>query len=105
MLRDNYPDQVQFEWFLSNGANAIAHGENPLFTAKLNAPYGVNLMANTQTETVKRCGLDESRLQLLVDPDRARLLSGVGPGGRARPASTMDSSLPTGSAPADWRRP
>jgi hypothetical protein len=47
MLRDNYPDQVQFEWFLTNGANALAHGENPLFTARLNAPYGVNLMANT----------------------------------------------------------
>ena len=47
VLRDNYPDQVQFEWFLTNGANAIGHLENPLFTAKLNAPYGVNLMANT----------------------------------------------------------
>jgi len=47
VLRDNYPDQVQFEWFLTNGANAVGHVENPLFTAKLNAPYGVNLMANT----------------------------------------------------------
>jgi len=47
MVRDNYGDQVQFEWFLTNGANAVAHGENPLFTTKLNAPYGVNLMANT----------------------------------------------------------
>jgi len=47
MLLDNYYDQVQFEWFLTNAANAIFHGENPLFTYKLNAPTGVNLMANT----------------------------------------------------------
>jgi hypothetical protein len=47
VLRDNYPDQVQFEWFLTNGANAIGRLENPLFTDRLNAPYGVNLMANT----------------------------------------------------------
>ena len=47
MLLDNYQDQVFFEWLLTNGANAIAHGDNPLFTAKLNAPYGLNLMANT----------------------------------------------------------
>lgn len=47
MLLDNYQDQVFFEWLLTNGANAIAHGDNPLFTDKLNAPYGLNLMANT----------------------------------------------------------
>jgi hypothetical protein len=47
MLLDNYQDQVFFEWLLTNGANAIAHGHNPLFTDKLNAPYGLNLMANT----------------------------------------------------------
>jgi hypothetical protein len=47
MLLDNYQDQVWFEWLLTNGANALAHGENPLFTMKLNAPYGLNLMANT----------------------------------------------------------
>jgi hypothetical protein len=47
VVRDNPPDQIQFEWFLTNGANAIVHGGNPLFTDRLNAPYGVNLMANT----------------------------------------------------------
>lgn len=47
MLLDNYQDQVFFEWLLTNGANAIAHGDNPLFSDKINAPYGLNLMANT----------------------------------------------------------
>ncbi len=47
MLLDNYQDEVFFEWLLTNGANAIAHGENPLFSTKINAPYGLNLMANT----------------------------------------------------------
>jgi hypothetical protein len=47
MLLDNYQDQVFFEWNLTNGANALAHGENPLFSDKINAPYGLNLMANT----------------------------------------------------------
>ena len=47
MLLDNYQDQVWFEWLLTNGANALAHGDNPLFSMKINAPYGLNLMANT----------------------------------------------------------
>jgi hypothetical protein len=47
MLADNYQDQVFFEWVLTNATNAVAHLHDPLFTAKLNAPYGINLMANT----------------------------------------------------------
>jgi hypothetical protein len=47
MLLDNYQDQVWFEWLLTNGANALADGENPFFSSKINAPYGLNLMANT----------------------------------------------------------
>jgi hypothetical protein len=47
MLLENYQDQVWFEWLLTNGANALANGENPLFSTKINAPYGLNLMANT----------------------------------------------------------
>ena len=47
MLLDNYQDQVFFEWLLTNGANAVANGENPLFSDKINAPHGLNLMANT----------------------------------------------------------
>ena len=34
-------------FYLTNAANAIVHGENPLFSDKINAPYGLNLMANT----------------------------------------------------------
>jgi hypothetical protein len=47
MLLDNYQDQVWFEWLLTNGANSIANWDNPFFTEKLNAPFGLNLMANT----------------------------------------------------------
>jgi hypothetical protein len=47
MLLDNYQDQVWFEWLLTNGANSLAHFDNPLFSMKINAPYGLNLMANT----------------------------------------------------------
>src|SRR5215469_14192997 len=36
-----------FEWALVHAARIVTHGENPLFTARLNAPDGVNLMANT----------------------------------------------------------
>ena len=52
MLADNYQDQVFFEWVLTHAANAVAHLDNPLFTEKLNAPYGVNLMANTSVLTL-----------------------------------------------------
>jgi hypothetical protein len=47
VLHDNVSDQVQFEWFLAHGPDAVGHGRNPLFTDRLNAPHGVNLMANT----------------------------------------------------------
>lgn len=40
-------DQVLFEWMLAHAAHAVLAGENPLFSAALNAPDGVNLMANT----------------------------------------------------------
>jgi hypothetical protein len=36
-----------FEWTLVHAARIFTHGENPLFTSQLNAPDGVNLMANT----------------------------------------------------------
>ena len=52
MLADNYQDQVFFEWVLTHAANAVAHLDNPLFTEQLNAPYGVNLMANTSVLTL-----------------------------------------------------
>jgi hypothetical protein len=36
-----------FEWTLVHAARIFTHGENPLFTLQMNAPNGVNLMANT----------------------------------------------------------
>ncbi|MEV4119543.1 hypothetical protein [Micromonospora sp. NPDC049645] len=40
-------DQILFEWMLAHAAHAVAEGENPLYSAGLNAPDGINLMANT----------------------------------------------------------
>jgi hypothetical protein len=40
-------DQMLFEWMLARAARAVAGGENPLYSTALNAPDGVNLMANT----------------------------------------------------------
>jgi hypothetical protein len=36
-----------FEWALIHATRIFTHGENPLFSTQLNAPNGVNLMANT----------------------------------------------------------
>ena len=36
-----------FEWALVHATRIFTHGENPLFTPELNAPDGVNLVANT----------------------------------------------------------
>ncbi|MFC4037795.1 hypothetical protein ACFO1B_05105 [Dactylosporangium siamense] len=47
MLADNYQDQVFFEWVLTHAARFFTHGDSPIFTDQLNAPLGVNLMANT----------------------------------------------------------
>ncbi|MGC4787604.1 hypothetical protein ACLQ22_07145 [Micromonospora sp. DT178] len=40
-------DQILFEWMLARAARAVTGLENPLYGAQLNAPDGVNLMANT----------------------------------------------------------
>jgi len=39
-------DQMLLEWMLAWAARAVTHLENPLYSAQLNAPDGVNLMAN-----------------------------------------------------------
>jgi hypothetical protein len=36
-----------FEWSLVHATRIFTHGENPFFTPQLNAPDGVNMMANT----------------------------------------------------------
>ncbi|GIJ20320.1 hypothetical protein [Micromonospora lutea] len=40
-------DQILFEWMLARAARAVVALENPLWSDALNAPGGVNLMANT----------------------------------------------------------
>jgi hypothetical protein len=47
MLRENRQDQIQFEWILSNAVRTLRHLSDPFFTYLVNAPFGVNLMANT----------------------------------------------------------
>jgi hypothetical protein len=47
VLADNGQDQTFFEWVLAHAAHAVTHLHSPLFTDRLNAPDGVNLMANT----------------------------------------------------------
>ncbi|MFY1669376.1 hypothetical protein ACN27G_05375 [Plantactinospora sp. WMMB334] len=40
-------DMMLFEWMLARAARAVTHLENPLYSTALNAPDGINLMANT----------------------------------------------------------
>jgi hypothetical protein len=47
MLADNKQDHIFFEWVLTHAARVVTHGDSPIFTEELNAPLGVNLMANT----------------------------------------------------------
>ncbi|GII25476.1 hypothetical protein [Planosporangium mesophilum] len=49
ILRENQQDQIQFEWMLTNAVHTVRHLADPFFTDLLNAPFGVNLMANTST--------------------------------------------------------
>jgi hypothetical protein len=43
----NGSDPGFFEWALIHATRIFTHGEHPFFTPALNAPLGVNLMANT----------------------------------------------------------
>ncbi|MEV7226282.1 MULTISPECIES: hypothetical protein [Polymorphospora] len=40
-------DPSLMQWFLAHAVRVVTHGENPLFTERMNVPDGVNLMANT----------------------------------------------------------
>jgi hypothetical protein len=40
-------DQFEFEYWLAHAAQMIIHGWNPLHDGQMNAPAGVNMMANT----------------------------------------------------------
>jgi hypothetical protein len=48
ILRDNGYDQQYFEWQLQWVQHAIFTGQNPLFSHAMNAPDGLNVMANPQ---------------------------------------------------------
>jgi hypothetical protein len=43
----NPTDQTFFEFMLLHAVRIFTHGENPFLTTQLNAPIGVNVMANT----------------------------------------------------------
>ncbi len=47
MLSANVPDQVFFHFVLRHAVDVLAGDANPFFTSQMNAPHGVNLMANT----------------------------------------------------------
>ncbi|ASW57207.1 hypothetical protein [Plantactinospora sp. KBS50] len=51
-LRANRSDQALFEWMLAHGARVLTTGADPLFSDRMNAPVGVNLMANTSVLTI-----------------------------------------------------
>jgi hypothetical protein len=40
-------DQVLMEWFLAHPAYSLLHLKNPLYSVQMNAPYGINMMAQT----------------------------------------------------------
>ncbi|MEV1144880.1 hypothetical protein, partial [Micromonospora sp. NPDC049799] len=58
-------DHSWFEWLFAHGAYSVSHLENPLFTARQNAPDGVNMMANTSLLGVT---LPLAPLTLLLGP-------------------------------------
>jgi len=51
-LAANRGDQAFFEWMLAHGARVVTAGANPFFSYQMNAPDGINLMANTSVLAV-----------------------------------------------------
>src|SRR5919112_2865163 len=47
VLSANDDDHGVFLFMLAHGERVIFHGDNPLFSGRLNSPDGVNMMANT----------------------------------------------------------
>ncbi|MET0423970.1 MAG: hypothetical protein ABW046_08855 [Actinoplanes sp.] len=47
ILAGNDDDHTIFTFMLAHSERVIFHGDNPFFTGQLNAPTGVNMMANT----------------------------------------------------------
>ncbi|MEU4641385.1 hypothetical protein [Micromonospora sp. NPDC023814] len=68
-------DQILFEWMLARAARAVTGLENPLYSSALNAPDGVNLMANT---SVLGLGVPLTPVTLLFGTQAAFLVAVVG---------------------------
>lgn len=49
VLLENRDDPIFFQWMLEHAARIFTHGDNPFFAEQINAPFGLNLMANTST--------------------------------------------------------
>jgi hypothetical protein len=47
VLRENRDDPLFFQWMLVHASRVFTHGDNPFFAEQINAPFGLNLMANT----------------------------------------------------------
>jgi hypothetical protein len=47
VLLENRDDPIFFQWMLEHAARIFTHGDNPFFGEQVNAPFGLNLMANT----------------------------------------------------------
>jgi hypothetical protein len=58
-------DQVLMEWFLGHAARALTHLQNPMYSHQLDAPWGVNMMAQTN---VLGLGLPMTPVTLLFGP-------------------------------------
>jgi hypothetical protein len=52
LLANNFQDHAFFEWVLAHAAYCVTQLHNPLITTRLNAPDGVNMMANTSMLTM-----------------------------------------------------
>jgi len=52
VLASNDDDHGVFQFFLAHGERVLFHGDNPLFTDRINVPDGVNMMANTSVLAV-----------------------------------------------------
>ncbi|MEV6690834.1 hypothetical protein AB0M35_05080 [Micromonospora sp. NPDC051196] len=68
-------DQILFEWMLARAARAVVGAENPLWSDALNAPGGVNLMANT---SVLGLGVPLTPVTLLFGSQAAFVVAVVG---------------------------
>jgi hypothetical protein len=67
-------DHQLFIWMLAHAARSVTHFENPLFSARLNVPDGVNMMTNT---SVLGLGIPMTPVTLLFGPQVSFAALGV----------------------------